>query len=251
LRAGPFDGVVAPAEHHGMKNKTPYRPLVFISYYSRGTDAKVATALRKALVVHRVRVDTWRDREDLEPGSTFAIEIQKAIVACDFFIIVLSRRSVGSLWCRRERGRAEDLKKTIIILYADDVDAADWPLELQGIQYVDVRSGLKSGMSSLLATLGVAEAGAIVLDDPLDRDAARITEFAQFFFTFDSNRLLPAANAKLVVRRQGPVMLETPRAKDIIERVCTSNETNFRALGRTRLSNRWSHRVIGRDRGVP
>ena len=214
-----------------MAKKTPYRLRAFISYYSRGTDGKVAKTLRAVLVQHRVRVDAWRDREDLEPGSTFILEIQTAIAVCDFFVLLLSRRSVASAWCRRERERAIALGKPVIVLYVDEVDAVDWPLELQGLQYIDVRSGLEAGLHQLLATLGVDDGEADPLDDPLDRDAARMETFAQFFYYFAGNPLLNAATTKLLVRRQGPEMLETSRAKDIVERVCTSPSTSCRALG--------------------
>lgn len=85
----------------------------------------------------------------------------------------------------------------------------------------------------LLATLGVESADADPLDDPLDRDSARIEAFARFFYQFASNSAVNATTAKIIVGQQGPAMLETPRAKDIVARICTSDETNCRSLGVT------------------
>jgi hypothetical protein len=55
--------------------------------------------------------------------------------------------------------------------------------------------------------------------------------FAQFFYYFAENHLLNAATTKLLGCRQGPAKLETSRAKDIVERVCTAPSTSCRALG--------------------
>ena len=214
-----------------MKKTVTYRPHVFISYCSRGIDLKVATSLRKALTEQRVRVDAWRDREDLEPGSKFLREIEKAIARCDFFLLMLTPRSVASKWCRREWSRAVRLEKHLIILYVEDVPDAAWPLELEGLQHIDVRGGLKKGLGSLLATLGVTDVGAGVQDDPLDRDDDRINALAQVFYMFASNPLLNAATTKILVGQLGPSVLETPRAKHVIERVCAADSTDCRALG--------------------
>jgi hypothetical protein len=231
----------AAAQHASAMTKgpVPYRPRVFISYYSRGTDAKVAKTLREALSKYRVRVAAWRDREDLEPGSKFILSFQKALATCNFFVLLLSPRSIASPWCRREWLRALRLDKHVIVLYLHEVPPADWPLELEGLQYIDVRSGLAVGLGQLLKTLGVAADEPDPLDDPLDRDAARMDAFARFFFYCASNPLLPAANAKVIVRQQGPAMLESARAKDIIECVCVSNSTNCRELGDAIL-NLWN-----------
>jgi TIR domain len=162
--------------------RSPYRPHVFISYYSRGVDAKVAKALRGALSKHRVRVDAWRDRENLTPGTKFILELQKAIATCDFFILLLSPRSVGSEWCRKEWLRAIRLKKYLIVLFLEDVSAEQWPLELEGLQYIDTQRGLREALPSLFSTLGVEGDDDDPLDDPLDRDSARMEEFANFFY---------------------------------------------------------------------
>src|SRR4051812_34898314 len=140
-----------------IKKTVTYRPRAFISYCARGIDQKVAKALRGSLTKNKVRVDAWRDREDLEPGSRYVLEFQAAIAACDFFVAMLSPRSIASKWCRREWARADRLGKHVLVLYVDDVDEIQWPLELEGLQYIDVRAGLKNGLGPLLAFLGVAD----------------------------------------------------------------------------------------------
>jgi hypothetical protein len=67
-----------------MSERQKYRPSVFLSYASRGTDAEFALALRSALVEHKIVVPAWRDKGDLRPGARAIADIQAGIAGCDF-----------------------------------------------------------------------------------------------------------------------------------------------------------------------
>ena len=134
------------------KRFQPYRPRVFISYAARGTDAETAQALREALVGHKVRVPSWRDMEEIPPGSRAIREIQVGIAQCDFFLLLVSPRSVlESRWCPRELSRADRLQKIIVPLILETVEPENWPLELEGAQWIDVQRGLAKAMPQIVA----------------------------------------------------------------------------------------------------
>lgn len=215
----------------------PYRPDVFISYAVCEPDGEIAAALRESLATNEVRVTAWRAQEDLELGSKFIEEIENAIASCNYFLLVLSPRSVASDWCRREWLRALRLKKPMFILQVEEVPPVKSPLELEGLQYLNFRQGVAKGLPFLLNALGVAALNEVPPTDPLDRDAPRMNALAQVLFYFDSNPSLNAAGTKALVGRLGPDVLETPRAKAIIAEIC-SLDADCRTLG-NEILRRW------------
>jgi hypothetical protein len=177
-----------------MSERQKYRPSVFISYASRGTDAEFALALRSALVEHKIVVPAWRDKEDLRPGARAIADIQAGIAGCDFFLLLVSPRSITqSRWCPREWGRADRLRKTIVPLILETVPWPDLPLELEGIQWIDAQQGLQEALPPLLRLLGVTDAPLALESDPLDRDSRRIRAFAQVSTPSPATRSRPSA----------------------------------------------------------
>lgn len=143
-----------------MGKRQAYRPQVFISYYARGTDLEIATSLRIALQGSNVRIPAWRAQEDIPAGAPGIRAIEKAISESDYLLALMSPRSATqSKWCRRERGRADTLGKTIIPLIVEKIPSADYPLELEGEQRISFELGVEKGLPELLARLGVSGPG--------------------------------------------------------------------------------------------
>ena len=92
---------------------------VFLSHSAREPDHAVTGALAKALT--EVGLDVWWDREGLEGGDFFAVEILEAIIRQRFFLFIVSPRSVASRWCLRELVRATELGKETIPLILEPV----------------------------------------------------------------------------------------------------------------------------------
>lgn len=202
------------------KRFQPYRPRVFISYAARGTDAETAQALREALVGHKVRVPSWRDMEEIPPGSRAIREIQVGIAQCDFFLLLVSPRSVlESRWCPRELSRADRLQKIIVPLILETVEPENWPLELEGAQWIDVQRGLAKAMPQLLTLLGVTVAAGIAVLDPADRDDRRMRALAYAHTRFESMGAAYSWNVRQILSDFGKESMETERAIRIVEKV--------------------------------
>jgi len=84
---------------------------VFISHSSQEPDYSATQALSEAL--EGIGIDVWWDKEGLEGGDFFAVEILEAIIRRRFFIFIVSERSIQSKWCLRELIRATELDKEI------------------------------------------------------------------------------------------------------------------------------------------
>jgi hypothetical protein len=212
------------------RNRT-YRPSVFISYAARGTDQETAQVLRDSLEANKVRVPAWRDKEDLRPGTRAIHAIQRGIAECDFFLLLVSPRSVlRSRWCPREWRRADRLGKVIIPLVLEPVPDDAWPLELEEQQWLDFQRGVEHGLPDLLAAIGVATSRARPGRDPLDRDDDRMRALAGVFYYFASNPLMGLRNVQAVVRNLR-VCVETDRAAQIVDEVCRRTFPDCRQAG--------------------
>jgi hypothetical protein len=228
----------------------PARPKVFISYYAHGTDLAVATALRAALVGNRVKVPAWRDKEALLSGSRAIHEVEKGIDHCDFFLLLVSRRSMKtSLWCPLEWRRAFRLRKPILPLILEDVDTAGWPLELEEHQWLDLRRGVGAALPELLQTLGVSGTEIEGVSDPLDRDEERMKALASVFFYFASNPVMPVGNVQVLLEKL-KVCMETSRAKEIVVAAADRQFSDCRAAGNWML-DAWNSPGLNRSATKP
>lgn len=70
----------------------------FLSHSSQ--DRTFADRLLKVLRAHGIRV--WYSPRNLVPAQKWHSEIGRALARCDWFVIVLSRKSVRSEWVERE-----------------------------------------------------------------------------------------------------------------------------------------------------
>lgn len=185
---------------------------VFISHSSKPPDFDVTRVLAEKLEGYGLSV--WWDKDRLEGGDEFTAEIVEAIIRQHYFLFLLSKHSVASKWCRRELARASDLGKTIIPLKIDDVLPERLPLELAGLQYIDLREGVEAGFPSLSRALGLALGQTYdASDDPFARDGRllhAIAEQLQYGLTFTDS-----LNLVRLLSSIGQRCCETERARSL------------------------------------
>ena len=151
-------------DHHGpteiqtefieaSKNQTAaVSPDVFISY-SRA-DSDFARKLNNAL--QRQRKRTWFDQESIASGADFKQEIYKGIESSNFFLFVLSPRSVKSPYCADEVEYATKLNKRMVTILHRPVEAKDLHPELAKVQWTDFNANegeFEANFKELLRTL--------------------------------------------------------------------------------------------------
>lgn len=191
---------------------------VFISHSSREPDFSITKSLAETL--ESIGVNVWWDKEGLEGGDYFPVEILEAIIRQHFFIFIISKESIKSKWCLRELIRATELEKDINPLLLEHVPKDKSPLELAGLQYVDISSGVQNSLPSILRALGIGETAVPnVLDDPFARDGHLIEIIAEqlrYAKTFTDT-----LNLVYMLRSIGMKCSETDRAKEIFENMAS------------------------------
>jgi len=107
---------------------------IFISYSTR--DLIYAEKLINAL--RREGFNPWVDKDDLGAGTQWLRRLQKQIITCDAYVLIMSRNAYNSKWVPDELVTAKSKGKPIFPLLLDDTELF---LALQTIQYEDVRGG--------------------------------------------------------------------------------------------------------------
>ncbi|MCW3091410.1 MAG: hypothetical protein JWP81_2479 [Ferruginibacter sp.] len=124
---------------------------IFISYSHQDKD--FVDKLATHLVNHRIHV--FVDRWEMNVGDYITQKIQQAITDASFLIVVLSKSSVGSDWCKREMNTGLmlelDLKRVVIlpVLLQDCVI----PLFLKDKLYADFRKEFANGFCQVLTAV--------------------------------------------------------------------------------------------------
>ena len=124
---------------------------VFLSHASG--ERQFADRLVKALRDHGIPV--WYSRTHLRGAQQWQSEIGRALRRCDWFIVILSPKSVKSMWVKRElsyvliQKRFQD--KIIPVIYRKcDYEKLHWTLA--SFQMVDFTGVYASGCRDLLKT---------------------------------------------------------------------------------------------------
>jgi hypothetical protein len=188
---------------------------VFISYATAPPDNNVAKALRESLTKSGVRIPAWRDREKLRGGEVFGEKFAKAIADTESFLFLLSPRSIARKWCRRELARADALDKPVIPLLLDEVPRDQLPMELEGVQYIDFRRGVRHGLASLRGALGITKIAGDDVDDPVARDDKRMEGIAQAFRHGDT--FAHTSSMVILLQKLGLECVETARALRVLQ----------------------------------
>jgi len=108
---------------------------IFISYSRR--DAAFALGLQARL--NDQGWGAWLDSEKLETGQHWREEIVQAIAGCDYFVLVLSSKSIQSENVVKELSLAESSSKPILPLMIEPVEIPDsMKYQLAGLQFVSL-----------------------------------------------------------------------------------------------------------------
>jgi hypothetical protein len=107
---------------------------IFISYSKK--DIVYAEKLINAL--RREGFSPWVDTEGLAASTHWQHRLQKQIMSCDAYLLIMSRDAYNSRWVPDELVTAKGKGKPIFPLLLDDTELF---LAIQAIQYEDVRGG--------------------------------------------------------------------------------------------------------------
>lgn len=122
---------------------------IFISYSRKD----IAFIEQLAVDLKFAGLDAWYDLSGLEGGARWSKEIEKAIRASEYVIVVLSPDSVASIWVEEEILYARNLKRKIVpLLYKP----CEIPLGFHTINFIDVRDGRYwQNYKEILRALGI------------------------------------------------------------------------------------------------
>lgn len=121
---------------------------IFISY-SHADKARV-----DHLAAHMVKrnATVWVDTWELNVGDSITQRIQDAITESDALLVVLSKASVESEWCKKElsAGLIRELDEKRVIVLPVLLEDCEIPLFLRDKMYADLRTDFESGLSSIM-----------------------------------------------------------------------------------------------------
>lgn len=121
---------------------------VFISYSH--VDRDFVNNLGIQLSRHKTRV--WIDKWELNVGDSITDRIQDAIKGSEAILIVLSKASIESDWCRKELsyGIIRELEEKRVIVLPVLIEDCDIPPFLKDKLYADFRTNFDKGLGTLL-----------------------------------------------------------------------------------------------------
>jgi len=127
---------------------------VFLSHSS--LDRQFADDL--AAMIRRHGVPVWYSQTNIMGAQQWQVEIGDALRRCDWFVVILSPQSVGSMWVKRElsyalaQNRLAD--KIVPVRYQPaDYDQLHWTLSI--LQAIDFTGTFDAGSVALLRTWGL------------------------------------------------------------------------------------------------
>jgi hypothetical protein len=121
---------------------------VFISYSH--SDKAVVTRLAAHMIKHNAQV--WVDTWELSVGDSIIQRVQEAITSSDALLVVLSKTSVQSEWCKKEinSGLMRELEEKRVVVLPVIIEDCEIPLFLKDKLYADLRKDFDSGIDSIM-----------------------------------------------------------------------------------------------------
>lgn len=149
---------------------------IFISYSHK--DEKFVDKLAIKLVDDRIPV--FVDRWEMNVGDSITNKIEKAITDASYLIIVLSKHSVESNWCKREitSGLMLELEKKRVVLLPIIIEDCEIPLFLRDKHYADFRIDFETGYKKIKQSV------ARLKNDELGRIETAPQTFSDFAITW-------------------------------------------------------------------
>lgn len=132
---------------------------VFISHSNKDREF-VEREIISLLQRHGVKI--WYAIDDIQTASQWQHSIQEGLKTSDWFLVVMSPRSVESDWVRAEIHWAMDeRRRRFVPVIMEDCDWQDTHLMIRTIQHVDFRHNVEEARLRLLKTWGL-----VALDAP-------------------------------------------------------------------------------------
>lgn len=124
---------------------------IFISYSH--SDKDFVDRLTQELVHHRAHI--WIDRWELGVGDSIIDRIQIALQNATAILVVLSRSSVESEWCKKEIaiGVAREIEEKRIVLLPILIENCNIPAFLKDKKYADFRGEFAEGLKEVLSAI--------------------------------------------------------------------------------------------------
>jgi hypothetical protein len=139
---------------------------IFISYSHEDKD--FVDRLAQQLVRNRVYV--WLDRWELLVGDSITSRIEHAITNASALLVVLSKSSVESPWCKREinSGLLRELEERRVVVLPVLAEDCAIPLFLRDKMYADFRSSFDDGLRTILeATARISNPSTGEIEGPI------------------------------------------------------------------------------------
>ncbi len=159
---------------------------VFISYSHKDKDFVNRLAAHLVKAKTHVWVDTW----ELNVGDSLITTIQRAIQEASALLVVLSKSSAESEWCKKElsAGLIRELEEKRVVVLPVLLDDCIIPLFLRDKVFADFRTNYDEGLRRVLEaiakvtsdTLGRIEEPKWNIDWGIDRDENRNADSADF-----------------------------------------------------------------------
>src|SRR6266568_4863363 len=124
---------------------------IFISYSH--ADRKFVHKMAAHLV--KANAHVWVDSWELNVGDSLISRVQQAIQDSSALLIVLSKKSVASEWCRKElnAGLMRELDEKQVLVLPVLVEDCDIPVFLREKLYADFRGKFEIGLDALVAAV--------------------------------------------------------------------------------------------------
>ncbi len=124
---------------------------IFISY-SRA-DSEFAAKLAMQLVKHKANV--WIDQWELHVGDSLINKIQEAIQGASGLLVILSKASAESEWCKKElsTGLIRELEEKRVVVLPVLMEDCKIPPFLKDKLYADFRTNFDTGLKAVLEAI--------------------------------------------------------------------------------------------------
>ncbi len=121
---------------------------IFISYSHADKEKVDLIAANMVKRNAQVWVDTW----ELNVGDSLIQRVQHAITESDALLVILSKASVESEWCKKElnSGLVRELDEKRVVVLPVLLEDCAIPLFLREKMYADLRTDLESGLDSIM-----------------------------------------------------------------------------------------------------
>lgn len=128
---------------------------IFISYSH--SDKTLVDNIAADLVAENAHI--WIDTWELKVGDSIINKIQEAIVSSSALLVVLSKTSVSSEWCKKElsAGLIRELSEKKVIVLPVLIEDCEIPIFLKDKMYADFRSDYKKGIKAVIDAIASVE----------------------------------------------------------------------------------------------